>query len=898
MGAMRALRRLASWLIRGPDAELIRGDLEELWERDVGRGMPRWRASLRYGRNLLGSWRSTWRLRPGGRGGLPSWLDFKLGARMLVKYPGLTVLGGLAMAFAIFVGAAAFEFTSQVLNTDLPLPEGDRVVGIRAWDAERSGSESRLLYDLSVWREELESLETVGATRGLDLNLVDPSGVGGPVTAAAMEAAGFRVARVPPEMGRWLTDADAVPGAPPVVVISHDLWRSRFDGDPDVVGTVVRLGDAPTTVVGVMPEGYGFPVAQEAWVPLDTRAGAIEPRKGPGVMVFGRLATGFDMEAARRELEVVGARLAAAHPATHEHLRPQLLPWGRAVLGIPASFSSLALTAIGLASNIPLVLFLVLICGNVALLMFARASSRESELLMRSALGASRRRLVIQLFAEALVLASAAAVLGLVAANYAVSWLLRITRSIALEGDSLPFWFHGGLSPSTIAYAGVLAVIAAAVAGVMPGLKVTRSLAPRLQAASAGGGGFRFGGVWTVVIVLQIAITMIFPLFTLLTRAQSRLELVENIDLASHEYVGARLVLDPPAGRVAPDDSAAARLDERFAAAALGLRDRLLSDPRVAGIAFTERLPRQYHPWREIEVDGPTAKPRFSAEHRLGSTTVSPDYFDVMNGEIVAGRGFSPSDADGRNVVVVNQSFVEIVLGGRSAVGQRLRYMAWDEDDGRDPEPGPWHEIIGVVEDLGTVSGYGHMGVYHTAPAGQFRPAHMVVHVRGDPRTFMPAIRTAATGLDPGLQLHDVITLDEVTRGQREFFAFWETLIVAVSAVALLLSLGGIFAVMSFTVARRTREIGIRVALGSSHARVLASVFRRPLRQIGLGLLVGGLVIGAAAMSASDVLPRPLAIGIVAAYVLAMAAICALACLGPALRALAVEPGEALRAEG
>ncbi|MBW3555249.1 MAG: ABC transporter permease, partial [Gemmatimonadetes bacterium] len=711
---MRALRWLARWLVRGPDAEHIRTDLDELHARDLERGRTPRQAARHYARNLLGSAASTWRARlrgsAGSRGFGVSRLDFTLGLRMLVKHPGLTGLGGLAMAFAIFVGAGAFEFISQVVTPSLPLPDGDRVVGVRVWDAARSRTESRVLYDLGLWREEVTGLQDVGAFRTLERNLTTPDGAAEPVRAAAMEAAGFRVAGVPPRLGRWLTEEDERPGAAPVVVIGHDIWAERFGGEPDVVGTVVRLGDTPATVVGVMPEGFGFPVAQGMWVPFDAASGGHGPGEGPGVRVVGRLAPDASLDRVRREVRMVGERLARAFPETHEHLRPQVMPWGRAVLGTPAGLSSVALTVIGLASNLPLLLFLVLICGNVALLMFARAAAREGELLVRSALGASRRRLVLQLFTEALVLAGLAAVLGLVAAQYALGWVFRITETIVLEGDPLPFWFHASLSPSTIVYGALLAVLAAAVAGAVPGLKVTRDLAPQLQHASAGAGGFRFGGIWTAVIVTQIVITMVFPLFALLTRAQSDLELVADIDLRSEEYVAAQLRVDP-AGAGGGDDGAS--LEERFAATTTALRERLLATAGVAGVTFTERLPREYHPWRHIEVDGPAAPPPDERGHRIGSASVSVDYFDVLEGEILAGRGFRTSDVDGPLAVVVNQTFVDAVLGGRNAVGQRVRYVASDDGEDGGEEAGPWHEIVGVVEDLGTVNGYGHKGMYH-----------------------------------------------------------------------------------------------------------------------------------------------------------------------------------------
>ena len=830
------------------------------------------------------------------------WLDVKLGARMLVKYPALTVLGGLAMAFATFTGAAAFEVIAQVVAPDLPLPGGDRVVAVQLRDAERARVEQRTLSDLALWRDELESIQYLGAYRDVQRNLATAAGAE-PVTVAAMEAEGFRVAGVPALLGRTLVEEDERPGSPAVVVIGHRLWMERFGGDRGVVGSTVRLGGVRATVVGVMPEGFGFPVAHEAWIPLDPNAATYGPREGPPVMVFGRLASEASYEDARTELAVVSARMAAEFPETHEHLRARVVPWANVWLGgalgggDAASLSWLVLTALGMVSNLPLILFLVLICGNVALLVFARATSREGELVVRSALGASRRRIILQLFFEALVLASLAAIVGLAAAHYALGWLVRIAESVILNGGRLPFWFDAGISPTTFLYTALLAALAAAVAGVLPGLRVTRGLRTRLQEATAGGGGFRFGGVWTAVIVLQIAVTMVFPLVTLAVRSESKRELAEHLDIASDRYLAARLELVPAIPATLPEDSVAARARSRLTLALDRLAERLRTEPRVRGIAFTDRLPREYHDWSQIEVEGPTAEPRDQRGHRVGAATVTADYFDVLDGRIIAGRGFQLSDqGDGQRTVVVNQSFVESVLGGRNAVGRRVRYVA--SESFRDPgeESGPWYEIVGVVEDLGTVSGYGGMGMYHPAASADIRRPRILLGIAGDPGSFASQLRQVAMDVDPDLALHDVIPLEEVTRGVREFYRFWSTILLVVSGLALLLSLGGIFAVMQYTVARRTREIGIRVALGASRPRVLTAVFRRPLIQVGLGLLAGATLLWTVYIGLGEV-PRLRDVLFLTGYVSAAGLVCLLASAIPTVRALAVEPAEALRVE-
>jgi predicted permease len=681
------------------------------------------------------------------------------------------------------------------------------------------------------------------------------------------------------------------------VVIGYDLWQSRLAADPDVIGKTVRLGRVPTTVVGVMPEGFAFPVAHGLWTPLQS-ALAYGPREGPGIQVFGRLAPGATLVRAQAELTVLGDGIAVEFPETHEHLRPQVMPYARAILNVPGSISSFAMSSMIMSSNLPLVLFLVLVCGNVALLMFARAAAREGEMVVRSALGASRGRIVSQLFAEALVLAAAAAVVGLGAVSFGLRWAFGMIEAELIGRGQLPFWFHPSLSPGTLVYAGVLMVFAAAVAGVLPALKVTRGVGAQLRRASAGGGGFRFGGLWTAIIVCQIAVTVAFPVMTLALRAEAVRVKAADIGFPAADYLGARLEMAREAGPDVDADSSRARFQTRYQIAVQELEEDLLAIPHVAGVTFTERLPRMYHPWRQIEVDGGAAPPPDERGHRLGSTSIDVDYLRVLGIDVLSGRDFHSGDLDADpGPVIVNESFVRRVLGGRNPIGRRVRYIATEEYRSPDQAPGPWHEIVGVVEDLGTISGYGPQGMYHPAAPGDVYPVHIAVQVKGGAQPFTPRLQRVALAVDPTLRLHDLMTLEEVTDSEQQFYAFWFGLLLTVTSIALLLSLGGIYAIMSFTVSQRTREIGIRVALGSNRPRVLGAILRRPISQVGLGVLSGGgllavvLLTAAESVSLSD-------LGVLAVYVAFMMAVCMLACIVPARRALSVDPSEALRADG
>lgn len=828
--------------------------------------------------------------------------DLRLGGRMLVKYPGLTAVGGFAFAFAIWVAASAFEFAGQVLFPRLPLPDADRVVALERWDAAAGRVQPQGLHDLADWRAELGTVAELGAYRLVHRNLVTSDGESMPTEVAEISASAFRVARTRPLLGRALSDADERPDAPAVAVIGHDVWRVRFGADSGVVGRAVRLGRTPTTVVGVMPEGFAFPVAQALWVPLRLSPLDYPRGEGPAITIFGRLAAGVTLEQAQAELTTWGRRAAADFPATHQHLRPRVTPYAQSVALF--SGSELVLTR---SSYAFFILLVVLIGGNVALLVFARAATREGELVVRNALGASRGRIVAQLLAEALVLGGVAAAVGLGAAGLGVRLLVRAIETNS--GQPLPFWFHAGLSPWTVLYAAGLTLVGAAIAGVLPGLKVTRGLQARLRQATAGAGGLTFGGIWTALIVAQIAVTLGFPVvaYSVALDAAATREMVA--DFAAAEFLSARIALDREPEQGA--DTSFAAFVTRREATVRELERRLRAEPGVVGVTLAERLPRMDHLPHKIEVDAGGAAsedPRFPGGYRTSSTAVAADYFDVLGAPILAGRAFhagdlaptdGPAGADGTRtrVVIVNESFVRLVLGGRNPIGRHVRYLWRNGEAGAvsgGAEPGPWHEIVGVVPDLGMSKATDPKvaGFYHPLAADAGVPLHVAVHLRGDPVAFAPRLRAVAAEVDPTLRVDAVARMDTLADAGVAFVTFWVRLLVVVSVVALLLSLAGIYAVMSFTVARRTREIGVRLALGASRRRLVLSLFARPLSQVGLGVVAGGVITAITGDSAT-----PAALAGAVGYAALMFGVCLLACIVPTRRALRVEPIVAMRVD-
>ena len=827
-------------------------------------------------------------------------LDMKLGGRMLVKYPGLTLIGGVAMAFAIWIGSMTFEMANMLLYPKLPLPGGDRIVQLRNWDTEKNQADSRALYDLGVWRGGLSMVTDIGAWHDVSMNMTAGDGDVRSVNVAAISASAFRVASATPLLGRTLIASDESPSAPPVIVIGHDTWRTRFASDSSVIGRRVQLGESFATIVGVMREGFKFPVSHDLWVPFQLSSGA--PGAGPGIAIFGRLAPGASREDAQNELTVLSRRTKAANPDTHEHLLAQVIPFTGDGFGGSQSDQVMMFVF-----NLFAIALLVLMCGNVALLLFARAATRETELIVRSALGASRGRIVAQLIAEALVLGGVAVVVGLGAAGIVLERVMP--QYLAVNMDTVPFWYAPHLSFMTVVYAIGLTVLGAVVAGAMPALKITRGLGARLKEGTAGGGGVKFGGVWTAVIVAQVALTVAFPAVVFFGHMEQNRIRTFDVGFKSERYLAVKLDAE-----VMPAASRADTLAQltRIGAGFEALRQRVAGEPGVAGVTFVDWLPRDYHPDYYMEVAGASGDPE--PRQVVSIARIDPSYFNVLQTPLLAGRAFHSGDlAAGSQVAIVDQGFVDQVMGGRNPIGRRVRF-AQRERLGEVIPAGPWMEIVGVAKDLGMASSVTRRrvsGLYRPMPISDAPSATMVVHVaQGDPLAVAPRVRAIANVVDSHLKLSQFQRLDTVADSMLWFLGLWVKVTTVLTAIALMLSLAGIYAVLSFTVSRRTREIGVRVALGASRRLIVTSIFRRPLIQVGGGVITGALLVGLITVvlsappdSGSEGFKAALSaftlgqVGQIMGFAILMMGVCLLACVVPTRRALGVEPTEALRAE-
>jgi putative ABC transport system permease protein len=813
-----------------------------------------------------------------------SWLDWKLGARMLVRNPALTLIGGLSLAAAIAIGAVGMEVASELLYSRLPFDEGDRVVRLDTRDLGSGQPEPRVLHDFAIWRESLESVTELGAARLVERNVLTGEGRVEPLRVAEITASAFPLTRVAPLLGRALQPADEVPGSEPVVVLSYDVWQGDFLGDPAILGRVVTVGRIPRTVVGVMPPRFGFPRNQQLWIPLPVQDAP--PREGPPVQVFGRLADGVSWQVAAAEAEVMTARLAGSFPLTHEQLRTRVRAFAGRTPGDPLEWQELMVHAVVL-------LLLGAVCANVATLIFARTALRESEIVVRSALGASRARVVGQIVTETLVLALVAAMVGLVAAQTAVRYAgARTTLGI---DDGFPFWVDLTLEPRTVAYALLLAVIASVMMGVLPALKATGSSVQRgLQGMTSAGTAMKFGGIWSFIIGAQVA----FTLMCLPAAAGISIETVrdrsQRAEFPAERYMTFRLSMDTealPGEDAVPDDAAIA---VRRAQAYDELVQRLLAEPGVTHVTFGDRMPGMSSEltWVEVQLDGDAPlRLRGAYDGMIATAAAGAGYHEAFEAEIVAGRGLRDSDAGAPDrPVVVNEAFMRTV--GVNPVGGRVRTIPRRTD----AEPGPWHDIIGVSADLGmdpTDRGEAEY-MYRSVSAADLNPVTVAVRVAGSAAPLAPRVAELARQVDPGLQLRDLATLEEVIAGRQRPMTLISVVVGLVLLVALVFSAAGLYALMAVAVARRTREIGIRIALGASPRRVLRTVFARAGRQLGGGIAAGNGIILLVVWRGAGRVGGDLLLALVVTSVI-MTAVGVLACAVPAIRALRVQPTEALR---
>jgi putative ABC transport system permease protein len=891
----RFVLRLLSFFRPGAaEAELsreIHSHLQMLEDEFVSKGMPRDDARLA-ARRAFGGVEQVKEHQRDARGF--RWLDnsrvdFKLGARMLVKYPAMSLIGGTGLAVGVAIGAGFFSFMYSLLYATLPIEGGERIVVLENWDIDANSEMRRSMHDLVTWQREMKTVEEIGAFRTLERNLIVPGGPAEPVQVAQITASGFNIPRVPPVIGRPIVAADESASASPIVVIGYDVWQSRFGGDASVLGRELRLGHVVHTIVGVMPEGYGFPVNHSYWIPLSTDAAAFGPREGPEIVIFGRLRDGVAKEQAQAELSALGAQAATAYPATHARLQPRVMPYTQTILDI-SDTSAWEFTA--LQSMLSMLALIVAI--NVGVLVYARTATRQREIAVRTALGASRRRIVGQLFIEALVLSAAAAAAGIALARFGIAQGHAI---FATDGNgSLPYFVDLGMPLATYVYVGVLTLFAAVVSGVLPALHATGRRVQETLKQASGTDGLRLGRVWTVLIIAQVAIAMVGLPATVKISWDAIKGGLTEANFREESFLAAIVSTDADAP-IGMSQSVYARESVlRFEKSRTDLVAALEAEPAVDDVTLADSIPGS-ESWARIAIDG-TATSQ-SGAFLANVNRVAPDFFDAFAARVVAGRALRDSDGTGSaQAIVVNRAFVEQLLGGTNAVGRRVQYVQVSARAPAIDAPTTEYEIVGVVSDLSTNTLAPELiepVIYH--PLRSSTRATALIRLRGtDPLQFSSRLRELTSALDPTLRLR-IVTFAEMKRqaqiGLRLMVLACSLLIVT----ALLLSAAGIYAMMSFTVSQRRKEIGIRAAMGADAVQLLRGIFTKAALQLAAGVVVGIVLALMIDLASEGELVGSFGRAMLPVTAVVMTIVGLFATIGPARRGLRIQPIEALRAE-
>ena len=873
---------LARFFIRGGAAPYILRDLEDAFHDDVERGLSPAEVIRRDLRNVVASAASIWiePLRPSSW--RPSLMDVRLGFRRILKTPALSFVAVCALAIGIPVGLAPMHAV-DALERPLPGDPDGRIRTLCYW--RDSVHEQPTAGDYFLWRTSLRSFNALAAYRQTAVNL-ESDGAGPPIAGIETTASMFEILRTSAAKGRVLRVADETPGAPGVVVIGDDLWRSRFGGDPDIVGRSVTVNGETVSIVGVMPPVFAFPTSHQLWMPLRMSDDGAGPRTGAPLVIFGKLSDDATPESAEAEFQTLTKSLAPGNPDAFKRLRASVLPAWHLTFGFPSPGGLRALPEFPFMQLLMLAPLFVA-CVNVGLLVLARTSTRAAEFAMRTALGASRARILTQVFAESMVLAVAATGAGLLILN----WLPG--RVLPALGITVPYWIDTGLNAATVIRGLVLAAGCAVIAGVVPAMRMTgRSIDSNIKRARASRSGQRLGGWSSALIILDVAISVV----AIGVAAGLWGKVQATRPNAAIDGIKAAEILSVTLDVRATDRLAVARVQT-------ALVERLRAEPEVRGVTFATALPRMDHPVRLMEVDqdgGAVAVPA-AGPFKVRTARVATDYFRSLEQPIVAGRGFDSRDlVENSRTIVVNTTFAQRAFGSANPIGRRVR-----QADADGSPAGPWLEIVGVVGHLGmhVLTSSQDDGVYLPLREGDVNPVRLAIWTRGDAAALAPRVHELARAVDANAVIARPVPLDEMFEGDWYFLRALVVSVAVLVGVLLSLAASALYAILSLVVTQRTREIGIRVAIGANRWDIARDVAKRAILQIGIGVLIGMPI---AFMFCFEFLELtgfgrsvPAAMAMAAGLgVSVMLLVSLAACTVPTLRALRIAPVEALRSEG
>jgi predicted permease len=780
--------------------------------------------------------------------------------RLMGREPFTTATAAVSMTVGIGLMTVAAATAEALLFSRLPFEGGDRFVSVRAWQEPQRVPLELTADDFALISAQTKAFAHVGAGSQSRGNVTLPEGVIDEATTAAITPASLAFLPYAPILGRPLTTADTEPGATPVVMIREAFWRRVFGGSANAVGATLEVDGARHTIVGVMPNELQFPNrAPDLWAPLNA-----ELALAPSDRLFAILAPGHTLQSAQAELAVIAAQLPAARSAAYA---VRLEVASVTDLGPQTPIMATAIIVVAIA-------VLAVVAANVANLVLARSFLRAHELAVRSALGASRAVLVRQITVEVLLLCAVAAATGSVAAQA----VLRQFNAL----EDLPFWLDFTAGPRTFLLVIGATLLGTAIAGAWPALKVTRvGLLPTLQ-SGARGGHVAFGRAAAVAVIVQIAVSIVMLHGALVFADSVARYSGDDLDVPSNVLTaGLRFSAGEAASPIARDEveSVAARL------------------PGVLAAGLTTALPRHSPPAARVEIE-PLPGEQPAAPRLAPMAEVSAGYFATLDADALVGRLFVPADhaASASPVAVVNVPFVQRFLAGDSALGRRFRTI-----DGE--RPGPWHEIIGVVAELGLSVGDPTLASGYYVPLVDGRRAeqwlYLSMRVSGDPASYVGPLRQALYARDPTFKLNRPQPLDDVALEDRSFFKWFSRALVGLGVVTLILAMTGVYAMMAIIVSRRTREIGIRIALGATVRRVIASVLGRAASQVAIGGILGAALAVLSLDLRSVLVSRlgdggPWALPIIL-VLLVLAGVCATG--WPLRRALRVAPSEAMRCE-
>jgi putative ABC transport system permease protein len=807
-------------------------------------------------------------------GGL--WQDLRYGVRMLWKNPGFTVVAVVALALGIGANSAIFSVVNTVLLRPLPYKDPERLVMV--WEdrtAKGYPRDTPAPANYVDWRDQNKVFEGMAAIASHSLNL---TGSGEPerIEGKRVSASFFPLLGVEPLFGRTFTPEEDQPGANRVVVLSHGLWQRRFGSDRGILGRQLTLNGESATVVGVMPQHFQFPTREdELWVPIAFTPQQAAARQSHYLQVIARMKPGVTLEQAQAEMSTIGARLQQQYPAQNTDLGVAVVPLHEQLVGDIRPALLVLLGAVGFV--------LLVACANVANLLLARAAVRQKEIALRVALGASRVRLVRQFLTESVLLAALGGFVGLLLSLWGVNLLKAfIPENISQAKDI-------AVDAKVLGFTLLVSLLTGLIFGLAP---VSQASNFNLNETLKEGGrdsvaGRRGNRIRSLLVVAEVAVSLVLLIGAgLLINSFLRLR---NVDpgFRADNLLTMRVVL--PETKY-PDQA-------RRAAFYTELVRRVESLPGVQSAAVTNWIPLvKQGDSSGISIEG---KPDPGPGQNPSAVTrvVSPHYFQTMGVELLQGRRLGEQDrADAPRVVVISETMARKFWPGEEALGKRVTM------GGPANAPVPWMEVVGVVRDVRqfelTAEPKPQMYVPYEQPVF-FRPSHLVLKTNVEPAGLAAAVRKTVWEIDKDQPVSNVSTMEEVLSESISRQRFSMLLFGIFAAVALVLAAVGIYGVMSYSVAQRTHEIGIRMALGAQRGDVLKLAVGH-----GLKLVLVGVALGLGAAFALTRVMSSLLFGVsptdpatLAIISLVLIGVALLASYVPARRATKVDPMVALRYE-